>query len=192
MKSSEAMKPVQLTHWNGRARQNLPYLLRRTTILRLPGTRHDKPILLSLVDTMSRYPQHLFIYTSENIEDLDIHVKNIVPILQVSRREDLKAKFDEFLSLDPPIAAVSIWAAETFIPLPSFEWVLISGNKYSNIKSTMSNMAAAGVPVYLERFNGSKLDIPAELKKFQTCTNFVRLLNECEKYHLCQNENFCS
>lgn len=185
MKSSKAVKPL-LRDWNGKFRQNLPYILPRSTILRLVGSRHDKSILQSLIDTMSRHPQHLFIYTSEDVEDLDVHLDNVIPILHVSSRVDVEEKYEDFLSLNPPISAISIWAGETFVPSSEFEWVLLSGNKYTSVRSTMSNMAEAGIPVYLERFQQKKYSVPAELNKRQICSDLSLYQHKCFKEFECR------
>lgn len=195
MKYSKAVKPLQkIYQWHGTLQQNLPYYVSKTRIFKLRGCRHERHILNSLTDTMARHRHHLFLFSSERVEDLDIRLPNVVPMLHVSSRKEFETKIDDYLALELPIVAISAFATEMILPTIDVEWVILGGHKFQPYKQTIQKMSEVGVPVYTEVFQSKTTAVPAELCRYEYPSTLTFMLHKCEEnnpWRLSRNESSC-
>lgn len=155
---------MKVTTWQGLYHQNRPYnIWARSRIIRLIGYNHNRATLKNILSTMEANPQHLFMFSSSDVYDLDVRLDNVIPMLHVSNGYEYRHKIKHYLDLDPEIIAISIFAGSPVEVYPNTNLIMLSGNKFESTVRTAKHARHHRVSVYTEYFQGNRINLPSEL-----------------------------
>lgn len=155
----------KIRYW-GAEKQNAPYLWPSSQLVRIKGFTHNRHFARTILQNVSEYPEHTFIIFLDNPDQFFTFPSNVWPVLHVSTQEEYNYKAREFQQLCESVGCehklLSIFCHEAVTTTHYWDWVFVSGHKFSKTKQTLKQLVRSGGTPYVEYFKG-KRNLPDEL-----------------------------
>ncbi len=161
---------MRVTYWSPHY-QNLPHYWQYTRLVRIKGNKHDERTIRDIVHNVKEYMNHTFLLFSSELDDFyDIPnwPVNIIPVLHVSTQAEYNEKVDEYMAFKHPNKVLSIFShgvVRVDCAVHAWEWVFLSGFKYTQTITTMNNIQKQKIPLHFEYWLGSR-NVP---QQFNIC-----------------------